>query len=165
MSQDDVLINKAITDGHYRYCRALDRMDRGLYDTVFAPGAPMDYDDFKGTAEEFGHWVWVAHEAMQGHSHQIANVLVEVGADGTTAVSEAYVTVCLRTKPDVEGRVMDIVDRGRYLDRWARQDGGGWRIVARIHRSDIRQLSDATMSPPATGIRNRTDPSYDLFST
>ncbi|HET6809722.1 MAG TPA: nuclear transport factor 2 family protein [Acidimicrobiales bacterium] len=134
-----------------------------LYGTVFMPGATMDYGDyFSGTAEEFRDWVWAAHEAMQVHSHQITNVLVELDSSGGAAVSEAYVTVCLRTRPS-GGTVTDIVDRGRYLDRWSKGPDNEWRIAARRFRSDVQQLSDAGSSPSPVAARDPSDPSYELF--
>lgn len=165
MSTDDVSIKVAVAEGLYRYCRSLDRMDEGLYATVFDAGARLDYGAyFSGSAEEFREWVWSAHEGMQGHSHQITNILVEIDAGGGRAVSEAYVTVCLRTRADAEGRVLDIVDRGRYLDEWTRTGAGSWRITTRRYLSDIQQVADASTAPPVTLVRDRTDPSYVLFS-
>ena len=138
-------------------------MDVALYATVFAPGAALDYGElFTGTAEEFREWVWSAHQGMQAHSHQITNVLVELDPSGDRAVSEAYVTVCLRTRP-AQGVVTDIVDRGRYLDWWRRGGDGDWRIAARRFRSDVQQVSDAGSSPPPAAVRDRGDPSYELF--
>ena len=163
MSLDELAAKQAITETLFRYCRSLDRMDVPLYATVFAPGAALNYGDyFSGTAEEFRDWVWAAHEGMQAHSHQITNVLVELDPAGDAAVSEAYVTVCLRTRP-AGGVVTDIVDRGRYLDRWARGKDGAWRIARRAYRSDVQQISDAGSSPPPGAIRDPSDPSYELF--
>lgn len=165
MTIDELLAKQAIAEGLYRYCRSLDRMDGELYESIFEVGANLDYGEhFAGAAEEFREWVWGAHEAMQGHSHQITNILAEVDLDTGRAVSEAYVTVCLRTKPDGAGNVVDIVDRGRYLDRWTRQTDGSWRIANRRYRSDIHHMSDASTSPPITAVRDSTDPSYELFT-
>ena len=163
MTLDELAAKQAITETLYRYCRSLDRMDVALYATVFAPGAELDYGEhFSGTAEEFREWVWTAHEGMQAHSHQITNVLVELGPSADRAVSEAYVTVCLRTRP-AGGSVMDIVDRGRYLDRWTRRTDGSWRIAQRRFRSDVQQVFDADSSPPPGAVRDPSDPSYELF--
>lgn len=160
----ETILTQAISETLYKYCRSLDRMDRAMYDNLFVPDAPMDYGaHFRGTAAGFADWVWIAHEAMQSHSHQIANILVEAGTDGATAGSESYVTVCLRTKPDRSGNVVDIVDRGRYIDRWSRQTDGSWRISARVFVSDIQQVLDASRSPQTTVRRDRTDPSYGVF--
>jgi hypothetical protein len=165
MTTDEVAAKQAITEGLYRYCRSLDRMDAELFGRVFEPGAPLDYGEhFSGTAEQFRAWVWAAHDGMQVHSHQITNVLADVDVAARSAVSEAYVTVCLRTKPDPSGGVVDIVDRGRYLDRWRMGDDGAWRISARRYASDIQQTSDASGAPPVRARRDRTDPSYELFT-
>ena len=44
-------------------------------------------------------------------SHQITNVLVEVGPSGEEAASEAYVTVALWTVPDSMGTVTQVTSR------------------------------------------------------
>jgi hypothetical protein len=164
MTVDETATKFAITEVLYRYCRSLDRMDEAMYATVFVAGAPLDYGQhFRGTAEGFRTWVWDAHDGMQGHSHQISNVLIAVAPDGASAVSEAYVTVCLRTKPDANGAVSDIVDRGRYLDRWTRQTDGTWRIAARQFVGDIQQLFDMSALPACDIRRDASDPSFELF--
>ena len=71
---------------------------------------------------------------MQCHSHQITNVLTEV--DGNAAVREAYVTVVLWTLADSQGKQMEIVGRGRYLDRWSRRQGR-WAIDHREYVADM----------------------------
>ncbi len=146
----DLLSKQAITEQLYRYCRALDRFDKGLALQCWHEGGSADYgaDIYQGTGDGFVEWVWVVHEqGFSTHSHQITNVLIEV--DGDTAVSEAYVTVALRPR---QGD--DLVDRGRYLDRWEQRDGR-WAIVAR------RFVSDFSGAPGAS--RDRTDPSWELF--
>ncbi len=164
MTSEELLAKQSVTEGLYRYCRSLDRRDRSLYGAVFEPGAVLDYGDyFHGTAEEFCDWVWAARKAMQAHSHQITNVLADVDGVAGRAVSEAYVTVCLRTKPDSSGAVVDIVDRGRYAGRWVRGADGGWRIAARRYLSDIQEVTDASASPSTAAVRDRTDPSYELL--
>lgn len=157
---------QAITEVLYRYCRGLDRMDRDMALGVWHPGGLADYGEhFTGTGAEFVEWVWKAHEGFHGHSHQITNVLIEVGADGDHAVSEAYVTVALRAGSASEP--LDIVDRGRYLDRWSRRDGR-WAIDARQYVSDFQSVYPV----PATGgvallgarsRRDRDDLSFALF--
>ena len=120
---DDALVTlwakQEIRDVLSRYCRGLDRMDREMAESVFHEDAPANYIGmYAGTGRGFIEWVWGAHEGMERHSHQITNVLIEVDAADETAVSEAYVTVCLWTKPDEHGTQIEIVARSRYLDRW-----------------------------------------------
>ena len=163
---DDLVAKQAITEVIYRYCRALDRMDRPLADTVWHPEGTADYGPtmFQGTGAGFLDWVWPTHASMLGHSHQIANVLIEV--DDDTAGSEAYVTATLWAA-FAPGELTQIVSRGRYVDRWARR-GGVWAIEHRRFLDDFTTMTAlpgvAPADPGATAARrDRTDPSYDVL--
>lgn len=162
----ELLAKQAITEVLYRYCRGLDRMDRALADTVWHPGGTADYGPmFSGTGAEFLDWVWKSHENFTAHSHQIANVLIRLEPGGQRATSEAYVTVTLRMPP-AGGSVTDVVDRGRYVDRWSLREGR-WGIDHRRFIDDFQALYQVPLSPAtdgssATGRRDRTDPSYGL---
>jgi hypothetical protein len=144
------------------YCRALDRMDKTLARSVWhADGTALYHDIFEGSGHGFVDWVWKAHAAMERHSHQIANAIIEV--DGNTAVSETYVTVVLWTKPDADGGQQEIIGRGRYLDRWSLREGH-WAITHREHILDIQTLHPLTPGyVSAASMRDETDPSFRLF--
>ena len=134
----DLLDQQAIRDVLARYCRGLDRMDKEMAYSVWYPEGTAFYDGiFEGTGHEFVDWVWESHAALERHSHQITNTLVRLSGDRAT--SEAYVTVALWSKPDAEGRQLEIVCRGRYLDRWERRDGI-WAIGHRTHLLDMQTL-------------------------
>ncbi len=162
---ETLLAKQAITEVLFRYCRALDRMDRTLALSVWHPGSTADYGPlFAGSGAEFVDWVWAAHAGVAAHSHQITNVLIDV--DGDRATSEAYVTVALRTKPE-GGSIADIVDRGRYLDQWSWRKGV-WAIDRRTFVEDFQAvypvaLTEATDGSQATGRRGPTDPSYGVL--
>ena len=154
---------QAITEVLYRYCRGLDRMDADMARSVWHPGGVADYRPiFQGTGDEFVEWVWQAHAAMERHSHQITNVLIEV--DGDIAASEAYVTVALRTLPS-DGKAVEIEARGRYLDRWSRRDGR-WAIESRRFVEDLQRAHDAAPIDAEEGgsRRDRSDPSYEVLT-
>ena len=147
----------------YRYCRGLDRMDRALVDGCFAPGATVDYLAIhRGTAVSFLDEVWVRHAVHWRHSHQMANVLVEL--DGDRAASETYVTVALWSAPGP--RATELVVRGRYLDEWARMTDG-WVIVRRTFVTDLRTRMHLGPDPlgtlGASSARDKSDPSYDFL--
>jgi SnoaL-like domain len=158
----DLAAKQSITEVIYRYCRALDRMDLAMAATIWHPDGTADYGPtmFQGTGAGFITWVWEQHAAMQAHSHQISNVLIEV--DGARAASEAYVTAALRTEsgPDAQ---LEIVSRGRYVDRWSRRDSG-WAIDHRVFVEDFTTFSEVTNPPPGPSVtaarRNDQDPSY-----
>jgi hypothetical protein len=164
----EVLADKqAITECLYRYCRGLDRMDREMALSVWHADGTADYGDmFQGTGHGFVDWVWVGHAAMATHSHQITNVLIDVDPDGEHAVSEAYVTAAVRTKPQ-EGETTDFVARGRYLDRWSRRSGT-WAIDHRQFVDDLMEVLHFPAAEVGDGStsqsrRDLDDPSFALF--
>jgi hypothetical protein len=160
----DPLAKQAITEVIYRYCRALDRMDRPLVAEVWHPGATVDYGPkFRGLAVDWVEWVWAQHERFYRHSHQMTNVLISV--EGDRAVSETYaiVTLRLRSEPD---RFVDTVAHNRYLDRWSCRDGR-WAIDHRRMVSDFRVVTECEQNEMTAGAtdshRDGRDPSYELF--
>lgn len=141
----------AIRDVLSRYCRSLDRMDKEMAYGVFAAEATAQYYGiFQGTGHGFIDWVWEAHRAMESHSHQITNVLIEL--DGESATSEAYVTVVLQQQRQSDG--VEIQCRGRYLDRWSKQNGR-WLIVEREHVIDTQ--SEIALPAPQKSVESRRD--------
>jgi hypothetical protein len=174
---EDSEAKQAITEVIYRYCRALDRMDRELADSVWHPDGTADYGPtFQGPAAGLLDCLWSNHAKLLGHSHQVTNILIEVRGD--RAGSEAYVTGTLWNRSD-SGVLTHMVALGRYLDRWSRRDG----VWAIDHRRFVYDL--AYSSPPPTpgdahgdGLtrlatqrdprhtaarRDREDPSYSVI--
>jgi hypothetical protein len=174
---DDLAAKQAITEVIYRYCRALDRMDRELADTVWHPDGTADYGaTFKGTAAGLLDRLWSNHARLLGHSHQVTNILIEV--DGDRASSEAYVTGTL-WNASASGRLSCLVALGRYLDRWSCRRKV-WGIDHRLFVYDVvtspegDQVADAgrevlgrlaaRRDPRQTlARRDRTDPSYQVL--
>ncbi|MBB84987.1 MAG: hypothetical protein CL931_14360 [Deltaproteobacteria bacterium] len=158
---ETLIAKQAIRDVLSCYCRGLDRMDREMADAVFWEGATADYlGIYEGTGHGFVEWVWGSHSNMERHSHQITNVLIELGEDGASATSEAYVTVVLWTLPDGDGKQLELVGRGRYLDRWEKRDGR-WAIADRVHVLDMSSqapLGRADISEESR--RDERDPSF-----
>ena len=160
---------QAITEVLYHYCRGLDRMDRNMALSVWHADGTADYGEiYQGTGHGFVDWVWVAHDAMATHSHQITNVLIDVDPDGDHAVSEAYVTAAVRTKPEA-GQTTDFVSRGRYLDRWSRRSET-WAIDHRQFIDDVTEVihfpvAEVGDGSSSAGRRDKDDPSFALFAT
>jgi hypothetical protein len=174
---NDLAAKQAITDVVYRYCRALDRMDRDLADTVWHHDGTADYGPtFKGTASGLLDRLWSNHARLLGHSHQVTNILIEVDSD--RASSESYVTGTL-WNASASGRLSYLVALGRYLDRWSCRDLV-WAIDHRLFVYDVvlspegDQEADAgrealgrlaaRRDPRQTlARRDRTDPSYQVL--
>jgi SnoaL-like domain len=168
----DVEAKQAITEAIYRYCRALDRMDRELADTVWHPDGTADYGvTYQGAASGLLDQFWSHHAELLGHAHQVTNILIEV--DGDRAGSESYAIGSLWDMPEA-GPLTRMVTFGRYFDRWSCRDGV-WAIDHRRFVYDVVFLSppDATghlatltaqRDPRNTaGRRDRTDPSYEVL--
>lgn len=154
---------QAIRETLYRYCRGVDRMDRALTRSCWHADGSADYRGmFTGGADALLDWMWKLHAAMETHSHQVTNVLIEVA--GERAASESYVTVALRSQAGKQP-ARDILTRGRYVDRWSRR-AGRWAIDHRIYLNDwmsfVAVPGEATS--PITGRRGEDDASYAAFA-
>jgi len=158
----DLLVKQEIRDALSRYCRGLDRMDKEMAYSVWHDDATaLYYDMYEGTGHGFIDWVWVAHEGMQRHSHQITNVLIHV--DGDKAVSEAYISLVLWTIPSEDGKQMEIAVRGRYLDRWSFRDNR-WAIDHREFVTDTHTMRDLAKGPVSDrSTRDRSDVSFEFI--
>ena len=168
MNIETLLAKDAIRETIYRYCRVLDRMDKqGAYDLWNKDSVTLYHGIYEGTGPGFIDWVWESHGTMERHSHQITNIMIDV--DGDTAVSESYVTVTLWMPTGEEGRKVEIISRGRYLDNWSRQPGRNgevrWGLDRRENVTDLQTVTtvDASELPDASR-RDSQDPLYALLA-
>ena len=152
---------EAITDLIYRYCRAMDRIDRELGYSIWHFDGTADYGAqvYQGNAHGFVDQVCAQHSGLLRHSHQVTNIIIEI--DGDRAGSEAYYTTALRM---LRGEVPhEIRVWGRYLDRWSKRDGR-WGIDHRIALRDFDDIRPVTpMSNDERSTRDRDDPSYSVL--
>lgn len=152
---------QTITDLIYRYCRAMDRIDRELGYSIWHEGGTVDYGPhgFTGTARDFVDTVCRQHAGLTTHSHQMTNIIIEL--DGDRAGSESYVTATLRIER--EGTLMQMSVLSRYVDRWSRHDGR-WGIDHRIAIMDMDEIRQVTpMKQHDRARRDRGDPSYAVL--
>jgi hypothetical protein len=161
---ETLLAKQEIAEQLYRYCRSFDRMDNELALSIWHADGTVQYGnqptrsiaDYLGPSSEY-RWT------LQNCSHQITNLLVEVR--GARAVSEAYVTASLQEK-EQEGRVIENLFRGRYVDRWSQREGK-WAIDHRIFIPDSYTRIDTPAFPLPVffevGSRDRNDPSYQAW--
>jgi hypothetical protein len=165
---------QSITEAMYQYCRSLDRMDRDVMGSVFHPDGTVEFPYFSGTWPEFVDWVWTAHTPFEIHSHQVTNILIEIGPGAVTAESQSYVTASLwMADPVADATDLQIpghethVDtsagtehhvKARYLDRWSLR-GQRWAIDHRKCVTDLQTIS-TKRGLVGEGRRDVSDPSY-----
>jgi hypothetical protein len=180
VSEDTIevlLVKQALREVLQNYTRSIDRLDRELMETVWWPDATVEYEGaIKGSPKEIIDDFMRSHRGYATHHHQLGNMKVVV--DGDRAASETYVTAVLRSFPDQDGRTVDMVIRGRYLDKWSRRDGV-WAIDDRYYISDVyseyevltgkalplEQLPDRQDLSSTRASRDRNDPSYERFES
>jgi hypothetical protein len=143
-SIEEVADQQAITAVLFRYCRALDRMDRELALSCWHPGGTDNHAPlYSGNAAGFIDWLWPVHANMVVTRHVVSNILINLKGD--SAGSECYWTLTLRIPQD--GRLYDAQSGGRYVDRFERIDGA-WAIR---HRQSIRDWSRVDEVPSTAG--------------
>jgi hypothetical protein len=157
----EVSDRQEISDQIFRYCRAMDRIDRELGYAVWHEDGTADYGEsvYQGSGRGFVDQVCIQHAHLLCHSHQVTNIIIEL--DGDRAGSEAYVTARLRIRRD--GKLLQMVVLSRYVDRWSRRDGR-WAIDHRLAVMDMDEIREVTpMKEHDTARRDRGDPSYAVF--
>lgn len=174
-----LLDRQQITDVIASYSRGVDRLDKGVLESVYHDDALDDHGFFVGDRSEF--WAWVHHLHSTHHhssTHFIGNQLVEI--DGNVAHAETYYLFASMNK---EGAPFSFAG-GRYIDRLEKRDGR-WAIADRycltdfaaptINRAgeaeteegranfDFAQAHDWITARAGSRLpaRDRSDPSYD----
>lgn len=154
-----------ITDQIYRYCRAMDRIDHEMGYSIWHEDGTADYGaNFKGSGRDFIDHVCRQHAGLLQHSHQMTNVIIELGGElgGDRAGSESYVTATLRMMRDERLFQMTVISR--YVDTWSRRDGR-WAIDHRIAIMEMDEMREVTpMKAHDQARRDRTDPSYTVLN-
>lgn len=153
---------QAIRDLIYTYCRAVDRLDIPLGHSIWHDDGYADYgaDVYQGPGKGVIDKICEQHLHLLSHSHQVANILIEL--DGDRAGSEAYVTGTMRFRKD--GKLMQIGVWGRYLDAWERRNGR-WGLVRRevvFDHEEVREAND--MGRALNSTRDGNDPSYRVLT-
>lgn len=157
------LIDKqAIRDLIHTYCRAVDRLDVPLGHSIWHEDGYADYGQsyYQGPGRGVIDTICQHHLGLLSHSHQVANILIEL--DGDDAGSESYVTGSMRMER--EGKLYHLGIWGRYLDRWQRRNGK-WGLLHRVVVFDQQELRETDDMPGhgLPGTRDRSDPSYQIL--
>ena len=163
----------AISEVVYKYCRAIDRLDRELLESVFHEDSIHHHSEYEGSSAQFCDFAFDILSEMENTQHLVGNILIEV--EGNFAWSEAYWTAYHRVAKGNESKNgflakhdpsidEDVFISGRYIDKFEKRDGE-WKIIMRqgVHdwvrfepASDKGILGDAGPMPR----RSRSDPAY-----
>ena len=161
-----------IQDLIYRWCRAVDRLDRqGMLD-VFWPGAIDSHGPYIGPAEGLVDWILERHKPIQVSSHFIGNLLSEVATE-EVALVESYVRTIQQYQPAAKHQLaqltggavgrpdaaVDMFTSSRYIDRVERRCGE-WRIARRDLAQDWKQIAEVqykALQPQEGWIIGRRD--------
>jgi SnoaL-like protein len=149
---------QAITDLIYRYCRAMDRLDVALGSSIWHADGIADYgaDFYQGNGRGVIEHICAQHRQALHHSHQVANILIDL--DGDRAGSEAYATATLRARRGEQ--LIQMTIWGRYVDRWSRRNGR-WGLDHRLAIRDFDEIREVTpLQNHLVGRRDLSDPSY-----
>jgi hypothetical protein len=151
---------QAITDLIHRYCRSVDRLDIPLGHSVWHEDGHADYGSvYRGEGRGVIDFICAQHLHTLHHTHQVANILIELNGD--TAASESYVTATLRIRRGEQ--LMQMGVWGRYVDRWSRRNGR-WGLDRRVAIRDFDEVREVKpMHDHEVGRRDRSDPSYAAF--
>lgn len=124
----------------FRYARGVDRIDFDLIRSCFHPGG-MDSRPplFHGSIDRYVEWVEPQLRRMESSNHMIGNTFVQL--DGDRAEVESYYLATLRTRQD--GRLIEALRGGRYVDSFSRRDGR-WAIDIRRAVTDWSRIEDVT---------------------
>lgn len=144
---EDLVARRDVYDVLTRYCRALDRADADLMQSVYWPDGVDHHGVFNGNAAEFAEFI--VREIQQWFEvtmHAIMNVHMEISGD--VACTESYLFAYHKVKADMAGEIFGArylemykghgLDKdhhhfyygGRYIDRLEKRDGE-WRIAKR----------------------------------
>lgn len=143
-----------IQDVVYRWCRAVDRLDKPGMLAVFWPGAIDSHGPYIGPVEGLVDWILVRHRPIAVSSHFVGNLLIEF-ASPDLALVETYVRTIQQYPPEAKAQLaqltggaagdpeaaMDMFTSSRYIDRMERRDGE-WRIARRDLAQDWKQIVD-----------------------
>jgi len=144
------------------YCRGVDRMDRELVRSCYHDDATEVHGSFTGGIDGYLDWVWRVLSRYERTQHFVGNLLIELQRD--RAHVETYGVAS--HEGDASDPTRNLSVGFRYLDRFERRDGAGWRIVQRVAVTDWCRSWPADTRWPVpdhllVGTRGSVDPLYE----
>ena len=75
-----------IADVVYKYCRAIDRMDRELLESVFHEDSIHHHGEYEGPSSDFCNFAFDILSEMEFTQHHIGNILIEVKTESLRGI-------------------------------------------------------------------------------
>jgi hypothetical protein len=138
---EQLLDREAIRSVLYRYCRAIDRRDAPLLESVYWDGANEWHGGYRGSAAGFRELAMQGPGSFEVMRHSLGTINIDL--DGDVAYSEAYFVASGVLRERRDGERMLRVHEGRYLDKFERRRGE-WRITRRTVVKDFIDLRPLT---------------------
>lgn len=111
-----------------RYGQILDWLEWDSLDTIFWPGAQLDFGMFKGDYAAYRDFVVALEEGYRRRLHMFAMPTIRI--DGASARIDAGSIILCRTDNDAHG--VDDAIYGRYVLRAERRDGV-WKFIDLVY--------------------------------
>jgi len=152
----------------HRYCRAVDRGHIAELRSLYHHDASDTHGGFSsGSAGDFIDQIAAARPYLRSMQHHVTTTNFVI--DGDIAEGEIY-TIATHTFI-ADGRDVDIIVGGRYLDRYEKRNGT-WKIAERAIVTDTAHVNDPStrdLSHPITrgtptGSPGDDDPAGGFFS-
>lgn len=173
MTSDDARMQEMLDEHQlrklvHRYCRAVDRGDVDELRQLYHHDASDSHGSFSsGSAIDLIDQIAAARPYVRSMQHHVTTV--DFAIDGNAAEGEVY-TLATHTFV-ADGRDVDVIVGGRYLDRYEKRDGT-WKIVERAIVTDTAYVNDPStrdLSHPVTrgtpvGTTGDDDPSHSFFT-
>lgn len=165
---DDVerlVARHAVTDVVYRYCRGVDRLDRELVRSCYHPDATDEHGSFEGGVDAYLEWAFGLLERYDRTFHLVGNLLVEFHPDDDDLARVETYGVAHHRRAGGPERA-NLVTGFRFVDRFTRRPGTGWRIARRVAVTEWSRVDREEHWWPVPdhlrqGRRDPSDPVYD----
>jgi hypothetical protein len=138
---EQLLDRDAIRSVLYRYCRAIDRRDAPLLESVYWDGAYEWHGAYRGSAAGFRELGVNGPGSFEVMRHSLGTINIDLAGD--VAYSEAYFVASGVFRERKDGERMLRVHEGRYIDNFERR-GREWRIMRRTVVKDFIDLRPLT---------------------
>jgi hypothetical protein len=155
---DELLAKQVIQEQMAAYCRAVDRLDRDLFCSVWHEDGTLDYGtpELQGRAVDCVEAFINNHRPFDRHVHLVSNARIQVV--GSRAVSEANAHAVVRVVEETGALLRHY--RGRYLDRWS-QRAGLWALDHRRLLFEMMWVEEEVGGRiGGEASRDVSDPSY-----